>query len=1017
MAARNAINVLIKLLGGPEMVSELEKLGKTGEKAIGEISAAANKVSLAKLGGAFKTFADDIATVGKRGALVMSGLAAATAAVAPAIVAVANAGAEAADKVGKAAQATGLTTKAYQELAFAAQQAGTDQEGFTAAMSAFNSEIVDTASRANKAGQAFGQAGRNIKQGAGFTVETLDKIGVTVTRFGVETVKASKKVQKATNDTRTAFDLLGISVRDSGGGLKSNERLLGEVADAFAKMPDGATKSAIAVKLFNRAGTKLIPFLNAGSKGLAELRAQAESLGVVFSDDQIRVASAYSDALDNLGSTARGLRNQLGLIFVPALTQAANAFRRVILQNRGAILAFANGAVKEATILVKDLILALVGDDANVQNQWIIAARDGIIQFGQDVRSVVSTVVLPAFKLVRDSAKLVTDAINGLFGTNLTGGQILLVASLTQLVGGFRLLRSTIFLTIEALAFFSRALVRNPWLLAITAVAGGIALWVTRTDAATRAMQEHQALVNDVGDAYAKAGGEVEKMTQSVRDRLLLESRAALEETQKALSGVLKGVADELAQFDGLLPKAADPIFELARRFAEGKLSIEEFQAAVDALAVDSPELSKLANQIAGITEEARKLSADQTASFDWIDLLSGKISDAEFQARKTGEAFQSIAPPPADLAKPIEDAGKAADETRGKVEQLGHQITVTKFGSGGMSKEVFDVVDGIARRADASKATLDGIGQSASLAEQNLAGVSQRVGDAVAAVPDALKTDATAQAVDSVTGDLQRIPEAAKAVAGETNAALSDVGAIDATNAQSAAQGIVSAFQSIPSQIAQIFANINALAASGFGNVSATVNRMAAQISAAINRILAQLRQAVATAQKLRAQASSGSGRDESGGPGLARGGHLSGGPGTSTSDSIPAWLSVGEFVARAKAVRYYGADFFHALNNMRLPKDFFKSARGFNLGGFVSGLERSMAMPVQRFAGGGMAEFAVAAPASTGGSGTPVHLHLPSGKEIVGMFQPNDVAVLLSEHASSADLSSAGRKPGWRR
>lgn len=47
----------------------------------------------------------------------------------------------------------------------------------------------------------------------------------------------------------------------------------------------------------------------------------------------------------------------------------------------------------------------------------------------------------------------------------------------------------------------------------------------------------------------------------------------------------------------------------------------------------------------------------------------------------------------------------------------------------------------------------------------------------------------------------------------------------------------------------------------------------------------------------------------------GFAGGGYISG-PGTSTSDSIPARLSDGEYVVRAKAVRALGTDFLDRLN-----------------------------------------------------------------------------------------------------
>lgn len=53
---------------------------------------------------------------------------------------------------------------------------------------------------------------------------------------------------------------------------------------------------------------------------------------------------------------------------------------------------------------------------------------------------------------------------------------------------------------------------------------------------------------------------------------------------------------------------------------------------------------------------------------------------------------------------------------------------------------------------------------------------------------------------------------------------------------------------------------------------------------------------------------------------PGFASGGSVSG-PGTGTSDSILSWLSNGEFVLKAAAVRRYGLGFLHRLNNMQLP------------------------------------------------------------------------------------------------
>ncbi|MGZ3083028.1 hypothetical protein [[Haemophilus] ducreyi] len=89
------------------------------------------------------------------------------------------------------------------------------------------------------------------------------------------------------------------------------------------------------------------------------------------------------------------------------------------------------------------------------------------------------------------------------------------------------------------------------------------------------------------------------------------------------------------------------------------------------------------------------------------------------------------------------------------------------------------------------------------------------------------------------------------------------------------------------------------------------------------------------AMAQQLAMQASSAVGSwfgavgSAAGAVTAATGGYISG-PGTATSDSIPAWLSNGEFVVRAASVSRYGLGFLHAINRGQLPR--------FATGGLVS-------------------------------------------------------------------------------
>ena len=71
-------------------------------------------------------------------------------------------------------------------------------------------------------------------------------------------------------------------------------------------------------------------------------------------------------------------------------------------------------------------------------------------------------------------------------------------------------------------------------------------------------------------------------------------------------------------------------------------------------------------------------------------------------------------------------------------------------------------------------------------------------------------------------------------------------------------------------------------------------------------------------------------------GSQGLASGGYVTG-PGTSTSDSVPARLSAGEYVLRADAVRRWGVAFLDTLNGRSLPAPPSLGRLAFAAGGLV--------------------------------------------------------------------------------
>lgn len=177
---------------------------------------------------------------------------------------------DAMDSMYKLAQTTGTTVEELSGLAYAAQLAGTNQE----------------------------QLGSGL----------------------VKLAKNMSEARQAAGDTRTAFEALGISV----GSLETAtvKDTLMTIAEKFEGYADGVNKTAMATALFGKSGAELIPFLNQGKDGIAELVKEAERLGVVFKEEDAKAAEVFNDTLTKLNTVVKGLTTQIAIELLPTF----NAF-------------------------------------------------------------------------------------------------------------------------------------------------------------------------------------------------------------------------------------------------------------------------------------------------------------------------------------------------------------------------------------------------------------------------------------------------------------------------------------------------------------------------------------------------------------------------------------------------------------------------------------------------------------------------------------------------------------------
>lgn len=312
----------------------------------------------------FKSGLSGLGSIAKTGMSVVTGaVAGVTAAVGGAVAGVSSlsgmmldaAGSAAVygDNIDKMSQKLGMSAEAYQEWDFILQHNGTSIDSMTQGMKTLSNAVADQSKTAT-----------------------------------------------------AAFDKLGISLEDA--AKLSQEDLFAEVITKLQEMPAGAERTALANDLLGRSSMELGALLNSTAEDTEELRQQVHDLGGVMSDEAVKAAAAYQDALQNLQTAGDGLKRGLVSELLPSLT--------TMMDGMSAIL---SGDLSGTDVLVSGLD-SLTGD------------LEGIFEhIGQ-----VGEQMLP--KLSQGIEKALPDVIKAggsIFGTLLTSALRVLPVVLTTLSG------------------------------------------------------------------------------------------------------------------------------------------------------------------------------------------------------------------------------------------------------------------------------------------------------------------------------------------------------------------------------------------------------------------------------------------------------------------------------------------------------------------------------------------------------------------------------------------------------
>ncbi len=187
----------------------------------------------------------------------------------------------------------------------------------------------------------------------------LDSLAVGLRKLSVNMAAAAGGAQEQAD----AFKALGVDIKASDGSLKSSDRVLGELADRFASFRDSPEKAALAIAVFGKQGEAMIPLLNRGSAGIAELRDEAQRLGAVFSSEAAAAAGDFNDNLKRLELSFEASKVALATELLPSLNQLAEAFLEA-RESGSAVSLMGDGlrtALQTVVVVGSDVKFVLVG--------------------------------------------------------------------------------------------------------------------------------------------------------------------------------------------------------------------------------------------------------------------------------------------------------------------------------------------------------------------------------------------------------------------------------------------------------------------------------------------------------------------------------------------------------------------------------------------------------------------------------------------------------------------------------
>jgi len=214
-----------------------------------------------------------------------------------------------------------------------------------------------------------------LSKQTGISTEDLQKMSYAadLVDVSVDTIAGSMtKLRKNMASGSSAFETIGVSVRDANGELRDSNEVFYETLEALSQVANETERDTLAMDIFGRSADQLAGIIDDGGAALKELGAEAESLGIIMDQETLDSLNAVNDEIDKLKAKATGEIAKTGAKAMEALTPILDE----VIEKISSLLDWIGNLDKEQlqTILTIAAVVAAISPIAG-----LIAAISGAI--------------------------------------------------------------------------------------------------------------------------------------------------------------------------------------------------------------------------------------------------------------------------------------------------------------------------------------------------------------------------------------------------------------------------------------------------------------------------------------------------------------------------------------------------------------------------------------------------------------------------------------------------------------